>query len=252
VKSTHRPSAGLIVACIALVFAIAGSAVALPGKNTVDKNDIKKGAVTKRALKKGAVTAKALKNGAVTSEKIAEGAVTGGKIADGAVGGAKVQAESLSTDKLSDVSLSPVKKVSATSGPNFDAAAAAAPPQTLVTRGPFTIYGKCFTDTSGPQTYAFTYISTTEAGSVFSAGDDSLAGDPFLDPSTLEEDRELYDDSAGTNNANGFRNQFDAISPSGTILRGLVTQYAKNGTLAGGDGIYGAGDACLLGAAVFG
>jgi hypothetical protein len=39
---SHRPSPALIVALIALVAALAGSAVALPGKNKVDKNDIKK------------------------------------------------------------------------------------------------------------------------------------------------------------------------------------------------------------------
>ncbi len=44
------PSPAMIVASIALVAAVAGSAVAFPGKNKVDKNDIQKGAVTKKAL----------------------------------------------------------------------------------------------------------------------------------------------------------------------------------------------------------
>jgi hypothetical protein len=74
-------SPALFVAMIALVAALAGSAVALPGKNTVDKNDIKKGAVTKKALKKGAVTKKALKKGAVTNPALATAAVTPTKIA---------------------------------------------------------------------------------------------------------------------------------------------------------------------------
>ena len=77
---TSRPSPALLVAVIALVAALAGSAVALPGKNKVDKNDIKKGAVTKKAIKKGAVTKKALKSGAVTEGKLADAAVTAAKI----------------------------------------------------------------------------------------------------------------------------------------------------------------------------
>ena len=76
----RRPSPALLVAVIALVAALAGSAVALPGKNQVDKNDIKKGAVTKKALKKGAVTKKAIKAGAVTEAKLGDGAVTAAKI----------------------------------------------------------------------------------------------------------------------------------------------------------------------------
>jgi hypothetical protein len=66
-----RPSPALIVAMIALAAALAGSATALPGKNAVDKNDLRKGAVTKRALKKNAVTTKALRDAAVTAPKIA-------------------------------------------------------------------------------------------------------------------------------------------------------------------------------------
>ena len=57
-----RPSAALLVAVIALVAALAGSASALPGKKTIDKNDFKKGAVTKKAIKAGAVTTKGVKD----------------------------------------------------------------------------------------------------------------------------------------------------------------------------------------------
>ena len=76
-----RPSPALLVAVIALVAALAGSAVALPGKNKVDKNDIKKGAITKKAIKKGAVTKKAIKKGAVTEVALGDASVTAAKIA---------------------------------------------------------------------------------------------------------------------------------------------------------------------------
>jgi hypothetical protein len=89
-KSSWAPSPALLVSVIALVLALAGSAIALPGKGSVDKNDLAKGAVTKKAIKKGAVTAKAIKANAVTTPAIADGSVTTGKIADGAVTEAKV------------------------------------------------------------------------------------------------------------------------------------------------------------------
>jgi len=35
-------------------------------------------------------------------------------------------------------------------------------------------------------------------------------------------------------------------APGGASLAGEVALYAKNGALPGGDGVYGAGDACLF------
>jgi hypothetical protein len=84
-SSIRRPTPAFIVAMIALVVALAGSAVALPGSNQVDRNDLKRGAVTKKAIKRSAVTKKAIKAGAVTMEKLAPGAVTDTAIAPGAV-----------------------------------------------------------------------------------------------------------------------------------------------------------------------
>ena len=51
-------AAGLLVAMIALVVAVAGGAVALPGKNTVDSGDIRKKAVKSRHIGKNAVKGK--------------------------------------------------------------------------------------------------------------------------------------------------------------------------------------------------
>ena len=59
------PSPAMIVAVVALVAALGGSAVALQGKNSVKGNDIAKGAVKSRAIA----------TGAVNSAKIAQGAV---------------------------------------------------------------------------------------------------------------------------------------------------------------------------------
>jgi hypothetical protein len=55
-KSVRRPSPALIVAIVALVAALAGSAIALPGKNSVKKNDIAKNAVVSKAIKNDKVT----------------------------------------------------------------------------------------------------------------------------------------------------------------------------------------------------
>lgn len=78
-----RVSPALIVSIVALVVALSGVAVGLPGKNSVDKGDIKKNAVTSAKIKKGAVKTAKIANGAVATGKIENGAVTAGKIAAG-------------------------------------------------------------------------------------------------------------------------------------------------------------------------
>jgi hypothetical protein len=50
-KLWRRPSPALIVGCIALVVALAGTSFALPGRDTVDRNDLKENSVGARALK---------------------------------------------------------------------------------------------------------------------------------------------------------------------------------------------------------
>ena len=55
----NRPSiggAGLVVAIVAVVLALVGGAIALPGKNSVQSNDIKKNAVKSRHLAASALT----------------------------------------------------------------------------------------------------------------------------------------------------------------------------------------------------
>jgi len=67
-----RPSPAAVLAVVALVFAVSGVAVALPGKNTVATKDIKKGAVTAAKIKDGAVVTGKLANDAVTGAKVNE------------------------------------------------------------------------------------------------------------------------------------------------------------------------------------
>jgi hypothetical protein len=54
-KARPRPSVGTILGVIALVFALTGAASALPGKKSVDKNDLAKNVVRSKNIKNGAV-----------------------------------------------------------------------------------------------------------------------------------------------------------------------------------------------------
>ncbi len=77
-KPSHRPSPAMIVAIIALLCSLAGSAYAASqlGKNTVGP----------RQLKKAAVTTGKIANNAVNGAKVAKGSLTGEDINLGALG----------------------------------------------------------------------------------------------------------------------------------------------------------------------
>jgi hypothetical protein len=85
-RFSRRPSPAMAVAFIALLAALSGTAVALPGKNTVDSGDIKKGAVKAADIAKNAVTRPKIRNGAVNSPKVADNSLTGTDINESTLG----------------------------------------------------------------------------------------------------------------------------------------------------------------------
>lgn len=103
----RRPSPAFVVAVIALVAAATGTATALPGKRTVDKNDLKantvrSSSIVNNSIKSGDIKNEAiaeldLRNLAVGTAKLNDGAVTTPKIANGAVTGPKVGAITVQT-----------------------------------------------------------------------------------------------------------------------------------------------------------
>lgn len=83
----RRPSPGTVLAIVALIAALAGTADAA---RKIGTKQLKNNAVTTKKIKKKAVTGSKLADRAVSSEKLADGAVTGGKLANGAVTGGKL------------------------------------------------------------------------------------------------------------------------------------------------------------------
>ena len=93
-----------IVAYLALFVALGGTAVALPGKNTVKLNDIARGAVKGKSLAADAVKKRKIRNAAVVNAKLADRAVTAPKLADGLVSAQKLAAGAVGTGALADSS----------------------------------------------------------------------------------------------------------------------------------------------------
>lgn len=266
-KRTRRPSPALAISLIALFVALGGTgyaAVTINGKN----------------LKNKSVAGKKLKNKTVTGGKIKNKTITGGKLADNTLSGTQINEASLGTVPSADKANSAtnatnaanavnatnaanaanagnvagrqragLKRVAATAGINADSARAAAPEINLFTAGPFTVYGKCITDSSGPNTFADVYVRTTQGGSVLSSVFVSLSGNPFLEPGTAEPLRRVLSTGTAANTAASlvaFFTDFSAFAPDGTAFSANVPVSVKNGSLPGGNGVYGDGDACLF------
>jgi hypothetical protein len=82
-----RLSYANIASTLALFAVIAGgTAAALPGKRTVQANDLKKNSVKAPAIAKDAIRSPEIKDGEVTGAEIQDGAVGGADVADQALG----------------------------------------------------------------------------------------------------------------------------------------------------------------------
>ena len=82
----RRPTPAMAVAFVALVAALSGTAIALPGRNTVDSGDIKNKQVKGKDLANNAVTGKKVKNGAVGSADVGNDSLTGDDINESTLG----------------------------------------------------------------------------------------------------------------------------------------------------------------------
>ena len=96
----RRPSPAMAVAFIALLAALSGTAVALPGKNTVDSGDLKNAQVTGRDIANNAVTGRKIKNGAVGSGDVTDNSLTGADVNEGSLGQVPSAASAATADTL--------------------------------------------------------------------------------------------------------------------------------------------------------
>jgi hypothetical protein len=78
----RRPSPALILAFVALLAALSGSAVALPGKGSVDSGDLKRAAVHRSDLAAGAVTGRKVRDDSLTGADLDERTLAGVPLAD--------------------------------------------------------------------------------------------------------------------------------------------------------------------------
>lgn len=87
-KSIRRrlPTPGVAVGIVALIVGLSGTAFALPGKNTVSSNDIKRNGVKASDIRKNAVGKSEIRAGAVGSSEIRNDRVRGAEVDEASLG----------------------------------------------------------------------------------------------------------------------------------------------------------------------
>jgi hypothetical protein len=84
--ASRKPTPALAVAFIALLAALSGTAVALPGTNSVDSGDIKNKQVKGKDLANNAVTGKKVKNSSLGGGDVKNDALTGDDVNESTLG----------------------------------------------------------------------------------------------------------------------------------------------------------------------
>jgi hypothetical protein len=109
----RRPTPAMAVAVVALVAALSGSAIALPGGNTVDSGDIRRGAVKSSDIGPSAVTGAKIRPGSVTGADVRDGSLTGADVGEESLTGADIGADSLTGADVAESSLGKVPAATA-------------------------------------------------------------------------------------------------------------------------------------------
>jgi hypothetical protein len=250
----------MIVACLALVMSLGGTAIA-------------SGLISGSSIKKHSISGNRLKNNTLTGTQIRESKL--GKVPKAARADKATTATTATNATNAEHATSATSATTATSATNatnashassvdgvlifptkrVDAAAdlASSTKIDLGTRGPFHFYARCYDTGGGTSTRAAEFIEVPDGvnATFGTEGDDSQ---PSLTSATAETDRELNGETASANSIgdNGTDADFRAASGDTAITGVVGMALAKNGTPATGNGPFGANDSCIFGGVVFG
>jgi hypothetical protein len=247
-----RSHAALALALVLALCAALPAVGATPSPLKLAKKALKVGKqADKRARKASRTAGKALKTGRAADQRARQAL---GTLA-GSVPNA-VRAQSAATaDSLRGASRFNKRVAPSATGTPANTTRAAAQRVPLLAQGPITIYGKCFIDTTSvgnPFVQGEIFIETSTGGVVYSA-DSGSSNNGFLSPATVETDRELLSSGSAAGLGNpGTLNVTDAdagpffvIAP-GLAIHGQLMVGTKVGSPAVGDGVFGAGSACIF------
>jgi hypothetical protein len=198
ILNRRRPSPAMAVAFIALLAALSGTAVALPGKNTVDSGDLKKNSVTSPDIAKGAVKTADIARNAVTGAKVRNNSLSGNDVNESTLG--KVPSAT-----NADNAANAANAANAVNAANANRAATAGAvdgrtpfliklgagqTQTIASHGPISIVAECLS-TGGNDIVRLLGASTQDGAVLLGADIRNGSAGNTLDPADPADDREL-------------------------------------------------------------
>jgi len=256
--NSARPSPAMAVAFVALLAALTGTAVALPGTNTVNSGDIVNNTIRSKDVRNNNLRGKDVRNGSLTGKDIKNNSLTGSDVSESSLGKVPNAAHADTADTAGTAgSATTAGSAGSVAGlTNFPlksapaaAAFVAAPEVPLGSRGNFRFYGKCYF--SGGAVFADIYIALTSGVAYFDTEDQDVG---LLLPTTPEGDRLVEENNgAAANTFDAGDNDADFRATDGTTtITGVVgLAFAKQGSVPN-PGPFGAGNGCLFGGSVFG
>lgn len=240
------------VALIALFAALGGVALAALPRNSVVSKTIKDSSIESRDIKTGAVNGVDVKDGTLTSADYAAQTVQGVDVKNNTLTGTQIDEDGIGVHRVA------MKGVAATDGATVAAARTAAPETTIATKAPFTVYGKCFRNSTADEVIAELYVKTSVNGAVLESNSDDQTGGNvaagFLQTDTLEVDRTLEVLAAVSNNDAQFdagSGDFTVVAADGTYLHGTLFQGARNSATTPAGTVFGTTEhGCIFGGTI--
>jgi hypothetical protein len=175
--TSRRPTPAMAVAFIALLAALSGTAVALPGTNSVDSGDIKNNAVKTKDIKNNDVRTGDVRNSTLRGADVRNNSLTGADINESTLG----QVPSANTANSANSAGTATRADSAGTVDQIDPSEASflteGQTRVVLTRGPVTVTHVCLdadADNVGESAFQFT---TTEGAAVVGQVSVFLTGD---------------------------------------------------------------------------
>jgi hypothetical protein len=260
-----RPSPAMAVAFIALLAALSGTAIALPGTSSVDSGDVKNNSIRSKDVRNNNLRGKDVRNSSLGGADVKNDSLTGLDINESTLGQVP-SANSANTANSANSATNanhansvdglgrsgPFKRGTSTASNNDPVTALVAATEVpILSTGPFDLYGKCAHDADNDVTYAGIFLRSRQDNSIGYFH----AGNPFYLDDAPEAQR-FVTVAAGANNSAGMTATafgVPAAAPDGTSVIFFPAAAAKNGSPPTGNGIYGEGeDVCLFWGSVVG
>jgi hypothetical protein len=248
------PSPSMAVAFVALLAALGGTAVALPGNNSVTSGDIRKGAVGTSDIKNNAIRTQDIRNSTVRGKDVRNNSLTGADVTR--IGGGDVTDNSLTGADINESTLGQVPNAATLGGQgpgSFESNSETIPfsfftgegDRQIVRVGPLTLSSHCDLDTGGNDVGELRLATSANNSTM-----DDNNGDEFSDFDVADSPAEIYNNTTTANTVE-FESTNDgsgviAAAPDGSALTTTNEGVGLN-VLGRPDTCYFAGVVVVLG-----